>query len=126
MTYALWISSKENISSPFLRSGNLFPHKTHWQFQQRKIIVWIIFLIIIIVPLTEINFTALDVFYKILKFYVDGFHSMTVGKTLWLIIGIKLFIMFAILKLFFFPNFLKSNFDNDLERSEYVIEQLTK
>jgi len=64
--------------------------------------------------------------YRILKFYVDGFRSMTVGKTLWLIIGIKLFIMFAILKLFFFPNFLKSNFNNDSERSEYVIERLTK
>ncbi len=34
---------------------------------------------------------------------------MTLGKTLWLIIGIKLFIMFAILKVFFFPNFLKQN-----------------
>ena len=64
--------------------------------------------------------------YRIFKFYVDGFRSMTVGKTLWLIIGIKLFVMFAILKLFFFPNFLKSNFDNDSERSEYVIEQLIK
>ena len=64
--------------------------------------------------------------YKILRFYVDGFRSMTVGKTLWFIIGIKLFIMFAILKLFFFPDFLKSNFDNDSERSEYIIEQLTK
>ena len=64
--------------------------------------------------------------YKILRFYVDGFRSMTVGKTLWIIICIKLFIMFAILKLFFFPNFLKTNFDNDSERSEYVIEQLTK
>ena len=63
---------------------------------------------------------------KILRFYVDGFRSMTVGKTLWLIIGIKLFIMFAVLKLFFFPNFLKTNFDSDSERSEYVIEQLTK
>jgi hypothetical protein len=51
---------------------------------------------------------------------------MTVGKTLWLIIGIKLFIMFAILRVFFFPNFMKSNFDNDAERSGYVLEQLTK
>jgi len=68
----------------------------------------------------------LHLFYKIMMFYVEGFRSMTVGKMLWLIIGIKLFIMFVVLKLFFFPNFLKSNFDNDSERSEYVIEQLTK
>ncbi|EFB93592.1 hypothetical protein HMPREF0648_1741 [Prevotella bivia JCVIHMP010] len=34
---------------------------------------------------------------------------MTLGKTLWAIIIIKLFIMFAILRVFFFPNFLKEN-----------------
>lgn len=50
---------------------------------------------------------------------------MTVGKKLWIIILIKLFVMFAVLKLFFFENFLKSNFDTDKERSEYVIDQLT-
>jgi len=50
---------------------------------------------------------------------------MTVGKTLWVIILVKLFVMFAILKLFFFPNILKQNFRTDEERSKYVIEQLT-
>ncbi|MCD6091650.1 MAG: DUF4492 domain-containing protein [Bacteroidales bacterium] len=62
---------------------------------------------------------------RIFNFYLNGFKEMKVGKQLWLIILIKLFIMFAILKLFFFPNFLKSNFDSDQERSDYVIEQLT-
>jgi hypothetical protein len=51
---------------------------------------------------------------------------MTVGKKLWVIILIKLAIMFLILKLFFFPNYLKTNFDTDQERSDHVIEQLTK
>jgi len=50
---------------------------------------------------------------------------MTIGRTLWAIILIKLFIMFAILKIFFFPDILKKNFDTDKERSDYVIEQLT-
>jgi hypothetical protein len=50
---------------------------------------------------------------------------MSIGKTLWAIILIKLFVMFAILKIFFFPNFLKSNFKTDEERGNYVIEQLT-
>ena len=40
---------------------------------------------------------------SIWQFYVDGFRSMTLGRTLWLIIAIKLFIMFFILRLFFFP-----------------------
>lgn len=39
---------------------------------------------------------------SIWQFYVDGFRSMTLGRTLWLIIAIKLFIMFFILRLFFF------------------------
>lgn len=62
---------------------------------------------------------------KIFLFYYEGFRSMTVGKKLWVIIIIKLFIMFAILKLFFFPDFLNSKFKTDEERSDYVIEQLT-
>lgn len=50
----------------------------------------------------------------------------TWGKKMWLIIFIKLFIMFAILKIFFFNNFLNTNFEKDEEKSNYVIEQLTK
>jgi len=67
-----------------------------------------------------------NIFIKIFYFYYDGFRSMTVGKKLWLIIFIKLFIMFAVLKLFFFPNHLKKNFNSDKERGDYVLEQLTK
>lgn len=63
---------------------------------------------------------------KIFYFYYDGFKSMTIGKKLWLLIFIKLFIMFAILKVFFFPNYLNSKFKTDAEKSDYVIEQLTQ
>ncbi|HOP13862.1 DUF4492 domain-containing protein [Lentimicrobium sp.] len=66
-----------------------------------------------------------NIFLRIFSFYYEGFRSMTVGRTLWAIILIKLFVMFVILKIFFFPNFLKSNFDNDEDRSKHVIEQLT-
>ncbi len=62
---------------------------------------------------------------KVYRFYYEGFRSMTVGKTLWIIILIKLFIMFVILKPFFFPNVLKKNFSTDEERRKHVIEQLT-
>lgn len=67
-----------------------------------------------------------NIFRRVFRFYYEGFRSMTVGRTLWMIILIKLFVMFAILKLFFFPNFLKTNFETDEQRSDYVIEQLTK
>ena len=66
-----------------------------------------------------------NIFYRIFFFYVNGFREMTVGKRLWTIIIIKLFIFFFILKIFFFPNILKKNFDTDEERSNHVFEQLT-
>ena len=63
---------------------------------------------------------------KIFNFYYEGFKKMTNGKTLWLIILLKLFIMFAILKMFFFKDFLKTNFKTDKERSDYVLKNLTE
>ncbi|MCL2340774.1 MAG: DUF4492 domain-containing protein [Proteobacteria bacterium] len=63
---------------------------------------------------------------RIYRFYRDGFRQMTVGRTLWKLIFLKLFIMFAVLKLFFFPNFLATKFTTDVQRADYVIEQLTQ
>lgn len=60
---------------------------------------------------------------KVVRFYVEGFRSMTVGKTLWAIILVKLFILFAILKLFFFPDFLVGQ--SPQERSRSVMRELT-
>ena len=48
---------------------------------------------------------------------------MTVGKYLWIIIIVKLFIMFAILKLFFFKSEL-SQFDTQEDKVNHVKEQL--
>ena len=62
---------------------------------------------------------------RVFRFYYEGFRSMTWGKSLWTIILIKLFIMFVVLKAFFFPNLLKRDFTTDEERSDHVIEQLT-
>jgi flagellar basal body-associated protein FliL len=67
-----------------------------------------------------------NIFIRVFRFYLEGFKAMTVGKTLWIIIIIKLFILFFVLKIFFFPNLLKKNFKSDEERSKHVIEQLTK
>ncbi len=49
---------------------------------------------------------------------------MTVGRRLWAIILIKLIVIFLVLKLFFFPNFLNSRFQSDDEKGDYVREQL--
>jgi len=63
---------------------------------------------------------------RIFRFYYDGFRSMTVGRALWIMIVIKLTIMFLILRIFFFPNFLKTNFETDEARSQYVLQELTR
>lgn len=60
---------------------------------------------------------------SIWRFYVEGFRSMTLGRTLWLIILVKLFIMFFILKLFFFPNFLSSQ-PTEKDKENYVAGEL--
>jgi len=64
-------------------------------------------------------------FKKIYAFYYEGFRGMKLGKSLWLLIAIKLFILFVILKWLFFPNYLETHFDNDAERSHYILEHLT-
>ena len=43
---------------------------------------------------------------RIFHLYYDGFRTMTLGKTLWAVILIKLAIIFLVLKLFFFPDFI--------------------
>ena len=63
---------------------------------------------------------------RIFRFYYEGFTTMSWwGKRVWIIILIKLFIIFIVLKVFFFPDFLGKNYDSDAQRSEYVLDQLT-
>ncbi len=59
-------------------------------------------------------------FTRAVSMYVDGFRSMTVGRRLWAVILIKLAILFFVFKLFFFPDILKENYDNDADRARAV------
>ncbi|MDE5674541.1 MAG: DUF4492 domain-containing protein [Muribaculaceae bacterium] len=61
---------------------------------------------------------------KIWLLYYDGFREMTVGKTLWAIILVKLFLFFVIIKFLFFPNILSRDFDNDRDRADHVRHEL--
>lgn len=61
---------------------------------------------------------------KIIRFYTEGFRGMTVGRSLWAIIIVKLVIIFGILKLFFFPDILSTNYSNDADRASAVREKL--
>ena len=48
---------------------------------------------------------------------------MTIGRMLWTIILIKLFIIFVVLKLFFFPNYIKEH-ATEGEEDEFVFQSL--
>ena len=78
------------------------------------------------IPNTEKKNNLLKIVDSIYTFYRDGFRGMVLGKKLWTIILIKLFVMFVILKLFFFPNYLNTKFATDEEKANYVIEQITR
>lgn len=75
---------------------------------------------------TDINVMAglAAVFRTVYIFFREGFSNMTVGRTLWGVVLIKLFIMFAILRVFFFPNYLNSRFDTEEEKAHHVINEL--
>ena len=60
-----------------------------------------------------------------MRFYWDGFSKMTVGRTLWKVIIIKLLIIFGVIKFFFFPDFLHTKFNNDKDRAAYVLGEMT-
>ena len=66
-----------------------------------------------------------NIFYNVYRFYIDGFRQMRLGRVLWTVILIKLFVIFVILKLFFFPDVLKQK-TNDGDRAAYVAGELIK
>jgi hypothetical protein len=61
--------------------------------------------------------------YRVFDLYYDGFRHMTLGRTLWAVIIVKLIIIFAVLKLFFFPDFLKQHAEAG-EENEFVANEL--
>ena len=61
--------------------------------------------------------------YRVYNLYRDGFRHMRLGKTLWLIVLVKLFVIFVVLKLFFFPNFIGQH-AKEGEEDAFVATQL--
>ena len=63
---------------------------------------------------------------RILFFYIDGFKNMSsVGQKLWLIIIIKLVVIFVVLKVFFFPTVSSKDKGEEAQKALYI-NQLTK
>ena len=60
---------------------------------------------------------------RIFHLYYDVFRTMTLGKTLWAVILIKLAIIFLVLKLFFFPDFINTNSKNG-DKAGFVSKEI--
>lgn len=67
---------------------------------------------------------AFDTVFKIVDFYIQGFRAMKLGKTLWQLILIKLFVIFVVLKMFVFESNFNSTFTNEKSKSEFVLKNL--
>lgn len=65
-----------------------------------------------------------EFFKSVIPFYLEGFRGMRLGRVLWKIVLLKLFILFAVLKPFFFPDVLEINFASDAERANHVLALL--
>lgn len=57
--------------------------------------------------------------------YVDGFRNMTVGRSLWVLIVLKVILLLFVFKLIFFPDKLQSEYDTDEDRAQAVRSALT-
>ena len=65
-----------------------------------------------------------DLFRRVWLFYRDGFRNQTWGRPLIWLVVLKFFILFAILKVFFFRPAMDGM--TDAEKSEAVGENLTR
>lgn len=60
------------------------------------------------------------------RMYYEGFRDMgSLGRSLWILVIVKLFIIFAVLRVFFFRPAL-SVYDTEEEKGRAVIENLVK
>ena len=60
----------------------------------------------------------------VFEFYRQGFGAMRLGKTLWGVIFVKLFVIFVLLKIFVFDENLNSAFAKDADKSDFVLRNL--
>ena len=68
--------------------------------------------------------SALKSVLGVFEFYKQGFSAMRLGKTLWGVIFVKLFVIFVLLKIFVFDENLNSTFASNADKSEFVLRNL--
>ena len=61
---------------------------------------------------------------SIYEFYVEGFRKMTWGRPLWILIALKVIILFAVLRAFFFEPVLSGKTEE--QKIEHVGRELMR
>ena len=61
---------------------------------------------------------------RLVRMYAEAFRTSSLTRGMVLLVAVKLFIMFAIIKALFFPNLL-GRLDSDEQRAKAVVENLT-
>ncbi len=68
----------------------------------------------------------MNIIKKTYLFYFEGFKNMTIGKTLWKIIALKLLVILVFLKLFVHDKTFKSEYTTTEAKSDFVSTNLIK
>lgn len=63
---------------------------------------------------------------KIFNFYIDGFRNLTLGKTLWKIIIIKIVIIITFLNFYVYDKSINSEYKTTKEKINFVYKNITK
>ena len=63
---------------------------------------------------------------NIYSFYLNGFKNMTIGKTLWKIILIKLLVILVFLNCFIHDKSIKTEYKTYEEKVDFVYKNLIK
>jgi hypothetical protein len=68
--------------------------------------------------------TMMNALQTLYRFYLDGFRNMTVGKTLWKVIVIKLIIILLFLNVVVYDKSIHSEYTTPQEKSDYVYKNM--
>lgn len=68
----------------------------------------------------------MKLFQTIFFFYYDGFKNMSVGKTLWKVVLIKIFIILVFLNQIMYEKNFKSEYETFEKKSAFVIQNLLR
>ncbi len=68
----------------------------------------------------------MNIIQQLYLFYFEGFKNMTIGKTLWKIVVLKLLVILVFLKFFIHDKTFKSEYLSTEAKSDFVSANLIK